>query len=140
MNGKAFLDTNIIVYAFDQTSPKKAKIVQELIAAGVAEKQLVISYQVVQEFTNVALRGFRVSIQTLDLESFLMKALFPMTVVPWTPSLTIQALRLQATHQMSWYDSLIVGAALQSGCKLLYSEDLQHGQRFGALTVENPFV
>jgi len=140
MNGKAFLDTNIIVYAFDQTSPKKAKIVQELIAAGVAEKQLVISYQVVQEFTNVALRGFRVSIQTLDLESFLMKALFPMTVVPWTPSLTIQALRLQATHQLSWYDSLIVGAALQSGCKLLYSEDLQHGQRFGALTVENPFV
>ena len=140
MNGKAFLDTNIIVYAFDQTSPKKAKIVQELIAAGVAEKQLVISYQVVQEFTNVALRGFRVSIQTLDLESFLMKALFPMTVVPWTPSLTIQALRLQATQQMSWYDSLIVGAALQSGCKLLYSEDLQHGQRFGALTVENPFV
>ena len=140
MNGKAFLDTNIIVYAFDQTSPKKAKIVQELIAAGVAEKQLVISYQVVQEFTNVALRGFRVSIHTLDLESFLMKALFPMTVVPWTPSLTIQALRLQATHQLSWYDSLIVGAALQSGCKLLYSEDLQHGQRFGALTVENPFV
>jgi predicted nucleic acid-binding protein len=140
MNGKAFLDTNIIVYAFDHASPKKAKIAQELIAAGVAEKQSVISYQVVQEFINVALRGFRVSIQTLDLESFLMKALFPMTVVPWTPSLTIQALRLQATHPMSWYDSLIVGAALQSGCKLLYSEDLQHGQRFGALTVENPFV
>lgn len=140
MNAKAFLDTNIIVYAFDHTSPKKAKIAQELIAAGVAEKQSVISYQVVQEFINVAVRGFRVSIQTLDLESFLMKALFPMTVVPWTPSLTIQALRLQAMHPMSWYDSLIVGAALQSGCKLLYSEDLQHGQRFGALTVENPFV
>lgn len=140
MNGKAFLDTNIIVYAFDHSSPKKAKIAQELIAAGVAEKKSVISYQVVEEFINVALRGFRVSIQTLDLESFLMKALFPMTVVPWTPSLTIQALRLQATQQMSWYDSLIVGAALQSGCKLLYSEDLQHGQRFGALTIENPFV
>lgn len=140
MNAKAFLDTNIIVYAFDHTHPRKARIAQELIASGVAEKTSVISYQVVQEFTNVALRGFRVSIQSVDLESFLMKALFPMTVVPWTPSLTIQALRLQAAHHFSWNDSLIVGAALQSGCELLYSEDLQHGQRFGALTIENPFA
>lgn len=139
MNAKTFLDTNIIVYAFDHTYPKKAKTAQELIAYGVAEKQSVISYQVVQEFVNVALRGFRVSIQRTDLESFLMTALFPMTVVSWTPSLTIQALRLQATHQLSWYDALIVGAALQSGCRVLFSEDLQHGQRFGALTVENPF-
>jgi len=139
MNAKAFLDTNIIVYAFDHTHPRKAKIAQQLIASGVAEKTSVISYQVVEEFINVALRGFRVSIQSVDLESFLMKALFPMTVVQWTPSLTIQALRLQATHQISWCDSLIVGAALQSGCRLLYSDDLHHGQRFGALTVENPF-
>ena len=140
MNAKSFLDTNVIVYAFDHTYPKKARIAQALIAGGVAEKQSVISYQVVQEFINVALWGFRVSIARSDLESFLLTALFPMVAVSWAPSLTIQALRLQAAHQFSWFDSLIVAAALQSGCRILYSEDLQHGQRFGGLTVENPFV
>ncbi len=140
MNGKSFLDTNVIVYAFDHTYPKKSKIAQRLIADGVADKQSVISYQVVQEFINVALRGFRVSIAKSDLESFVLTVLFPMTAVTWAPSLTIQALRIQAAHHFTWYDSLIVAAALQGGCTVLHSEDLQHGQRVGALTFENPFI
>jgi predicted nucleic acid-binding protein len=47
---------------------------------------------------------------------------------------------LQAANQLSWYDSLIVAAAIQGGCKILYSEDMQHGRRFGELVVENPFL
>jgi len=140
MSAKSFLDTNVIIYAFDHTHPKKAKIAQRLIADGVTEKRVVISYQVVQEFINVALRRFRVPITHSDLESFVLTALFPMTAVSWSPSLTIQGLRLQAAHQFGWYDSLIVAAALQSGCSVLYSEDLQHGQHFGGLVVENPFL
>lgn len=140
MNVKSFLDTNVIVYAFDQTSPKKAKVAQRLIAEGVSEKRAVVSYQVVQEFTNVALRGFRVSITRSDLESFLLTALFPIAAVSWSPALTMQGLRMQAAHQFDWYDSLIIAAAQQGGCKVLYSEDLQHGQRLGDLVVENPFL
>jgi predicted nucleic acid-binding protein len=56
MNAKFFLDTNIIVYAFGQSFPEKSKIAQHLVANGAADKQAIISYQVVQEFINVALR------------------------------------------------------------------------------------
>jgi predicted nucleic acid-binding protein len=139
MNAKSFLDTNVIVYAFDQANPKKAKVAQRLIAEGVAEKQAMVSYQVVQEFVNVSLRGFRVSITRADLEEFLSTALFPMAAIAWSPVLTMQGLRLQATHQFAWYDSLIIAAALEGNCKVLYSEDLQHGQHFGDLVIENPF-
>lgn len=140
MNARSFLDTNIVVYAFGQGFPEKARSAQQLITDGAAEKQAVISYQVVQEFINVALRGFRVVISKADLESFVLTALFPMMAVSSSPALMIQALRLQAAHQLAWYDSLIVAAALESKCKILYSEDLQDGHRFGDLLVKNPFV
>ena len=140
MNVRAFLDTNIIVHAFSQSSPEKKKIAQRLIADGAADKQAIISYQVVQEFVNVALRGFSLSIERSDLESLLLTALFPMMAISSSPALVIEALRLQDADRLSWYDSLIVAAAIQGHCKTLYSEDLQHGRRFGDLIVENPFL
>jgi predicted nucleic acid-binding protein len=140
MNVKSFLDTNIIVYAFSQSSPSKAKIAQRLVADGAADKQSIISYQVVQEFINVALRGFRLAVVRSDLESLLLTALFPMMAISSSPALVIEALRLQDANRLSWYDSLIVAAAIQGHCKILYSEDLQHGRRFGDLIVENPFL
>src|SRR5216683_4726803 len=140
MNVKSFLDTNIIVYAFGQSFPEKAKIARRLVTDGAADKQAIISYQVVQEFINVALRGFRLAIVRSDLESFVLTALFPMMAISSSPALVIEALRLQGETQLSWYDSLIVAAALQGSCKILYSEDLQHGRRFGELAVENPFL
>jgi|SRR5271165_4807900 len=140
MNVKFFLDTNIIVYAFGHSSPEKARIAQRLITDGAADKQAIISYQVVQEFINVALRGFRLALVRSDLESFVLTALFPMMAISSSPSLLIEALRVQGGNQFSWYDSLIVAAALQGGCKILYSEDLQHGRRFGDLVIQNPFL
>jgi predicted nucleic acid-binding protein len=140
MNARFFLDTNVIVYAFGPSFPKKAKIAQRLIAEGAADKDAIISYQVVQEFINVALRGFRSPIVRSDLESFVLTALFPMMAISSSPPLLIAALRLQGENQLSWYDSLIVAAAIQGGCEILYSEDLQHGRRFGDLVVENPFL
>jgi len=140
MNVKSFLDTNVIVYAFDQSFPEKARIAQRLITDGAADKQAIISYQVVQEFINVALRGFRLAIIRFDLESFVLTALFPMMAISSSPALVIEALRLHGDNQLSWYDALIVAAALQGGCRVLYSEDLQHGRRFGDLIVQNPFL
>jgi predicted nucleic acid-binding protein len=140
MNVKSFLDTNIIVYAFAQSFPEKARIARRLITDGAADKQAIISYQVVQEFINVALRGFRVTIARSDLESFVLKALFPMMAISSSPSLLIEALRLHSEKQLAWYDSLIVAAAIQGNCSILYSEDMQHGMRFGGLVVQNPFL
>jgi predicted nucleic acid-binding protein len=140
MNVKSFLDTNIIVYAFDQSFPEKAKIARRLVTDGAADKQAIVSYQVVQEFINVALRGFRLAIVKSDLESFVLTALFPMMAISSSPALVIEALRLHGDNQLSWYDALIVAAALQGGCEVLYSEDMQHGRRFGDLVIQNPFL
>jgi predicted nucleic acid-binding protein len=139
MNVRSFLDTNVVVYALTHGAPEKARIAQQLITDGVAEKLGVVSYQVVQEFINLALRRFSVAIGGFDLEAFVLATLFPMMAVSSSPALFVEALRLQSAHQLAWYDSLIVAAALQGGCKVLYSEDLQHGRRFGDLVVQNPF-
>ena len=140
MSDKVFLDTNIIVYAFDQLEPGKMKVARKLLTEGAASKGAIVSYQVVQEFVNVALRRFEMTMSQSELEEFLFEALFPMMAVSSSPALVIEALRLGTSHQLGWYDSLIVAAALERSCQVLYSEDLQHGRRFGNLVVQNPFV
>ena len=63
-----------------------------------------------------------------------------MMAVPSSPWLFLDALRFYDASSLSWYDAMIVAAALQGNCKVLYSEDMQHGRRFGDLVVENPFL
>jgi predicted nucleic acid-binding protein len=140
MSAKAFLDTNVLVYAFDRKNTRKSEVAQDLIAQGVADRRTVLSSQVVQEFVNVVLRGFRVALTRPDLESFLLTALVPMAAISWSPALMMEGLQVHAAHQLGWYDSLIVAAALQGECEILYSEDFQHGQQFGDLVVHNPFL
>jgi len=139
MSDKYFLDTNVVVYSVDLTSPLKRKRARQLVTDGTTSKLGVVSHQVVQEFVNVALRKFQSSVAPNDLEEFLRGVLFPMMAIPSSPWLFLDALRLQDRNQLSWYDALIVAAAQQGGCKVLYSEDLQHGHRFGDLVVQDPF-
>jgi predicted nucleic acid-binding protein len=140
MSDRVFLDTNVIVYAFDQLSPEKMNVARKLLTEGAASRRAIISYQVVQEFVNVALRRFESTMSHSELEEFLFEALFPMMAVSSSPALVIEALRLRSRHQLAWYDSLIVAAALEKDCQVLYSEDLQHGRRFADLLVQNPFL
>ena len=134
-----FLDTNILVYSFDPDTPDKAAIAEELVRRGWTSGLGVVSYQVAQEFANVVLRRFAVTMTAGELERYFLRVLFPLLQIHSSPQLFLHALHLQVRSKLSWYDSLIVAAALQSGCKILFSEDLQHGQRFGELAVENPF-
>jgi predicted nucleic acid-binding protein len=140
MSDRCFLDTNILIYSLDQSSPSKQDRARRLVTDGATSKRGVISYQVVQEFVNVALRKFQGVVLRPDLDSFLQGVLFPMMAVPSSPWLFLDALRLYDSISVSWYDALIVAAALQGNCQILYSEDLQHGRRFGDLVVENPFL
>ena len=139
MSAKYFLDTNIIVYSLDPIDPRKAQIAEGLVTRGVDSRLGVISYQVVQEFMNVGLRQFRATMTATELELYFLKVLLPMMRVPSSTELFLEALRLQTAGRIAWYDSLIVAAAMRSGCKILYSEDLQHGRRFGDLVIQNPF-
>ncbi|MFZ0477620.1 MAG: PIN domain-containing protein [Terriglobales bacterium] len=140
MSDKYFIDTNIFVYSLDPVDPRKARIAEELVTRGVGSRLGVISYQVVQEFVNVSLRQFKATMSVTELELYFFKVLLPLMTVPSSSGLFLEALRLQKANQIAWYDSLIVAAAIQGGCKALYSEDFQHGRRFGDLVVENPFL
>lgn len=140
MSDRYFLDTNIVVYSLDPVDPRKATIAEELVTRGVGSGVGVISYQVVQEFMNVSLRRFQATITVTELELYFLKVLLPMMRVPSSSGLFLEALRLRKANQIEWYDSLILAAALQGGCKVLYSEDMQHGQRFGNLVIQNPFL
>jgi predicted nucleic acid-binding protein len=140
MNGaRHFFDTNILIYSFDAGSPDKARRAEDLIHAGLASGLGMISYQVAQEFVAVARSRFRTPMTFDEVELYWERTLRPLLTVHSSPSLFLGALDLCRASQLSWYDSLIVAAALAGGCQILYSEDFQHDRRFGALRVENPF-
>jgi len=140
MSAKYFLDTNIFVYSLDPVDPRKARTAEALVTRAVDSRLGVISFQVVQEFMNVSLRQFRITMTVTELELYFFKVLLPMMAIPYSSGLFLEALRLQKAHQIAWHDSLIVAAALQGQCRVLYSEDLQHGRRFGDLLIQNPFL
>ena len=140
MSDRFFLDTNIFVYSFDQRSAAKAPRAKQLIREALTTQKGVISYQVVQEFFNVALKRFSQPMHAADAEQYLSTVFRPLLVVHSSQALYAEALHLHAQSGLSWYDALIVSAAIQARCDLLFTEDLQHGQRFGTLQVRNPFL
>jgi predicted nucleic acid-binding protein len=75
-----------------------------------------------------------------EAQRYLTVTFRPMLIVASSVALVSGAIRIQDRYRLSWYDSLIVSAAQQAGCDILYSEDLQHGQQFGTVTVQNPFL
>lgn len=140
MNDRFFLDTNIFVYSFDQNAPKKAVRAVKLIRRAIEVRQGIVSYQVVQEFFNVALRRFAQPMSGADAEQYLSTTFRPLLAVHSSHGLYSRALQLATTYSIPWYDSLIVAAAIEGRCGVLYSEDFQHGQRFDGLRIENPFL
>lgn len=140
MSAEYFLDTNVLVYTFDDEAPEKRDLARELIARALREGSGVISWQVVQEFLNVALHKWEKPMSPGDASDFLSSTLEPLCTV--FPSVTLwrSALWLRATSHYRFYDSMIVAAAQQSGAGILYSEDLQAGRQFGHLRIRNPFA
>jgi predicted nucleic acid-binding protein len=139
MNVEFFLDTNVLIYAFtDQDAAKKSRS-RELYELALAGKGI-ISYQVVQEFLNAAQRKFPSRFNESDLREFLDKTLWPICTVFPTRELYQQAITLQRESGWSFYDSLIVAAALAGDCPILYSEDLQSGRKIHGLEVRSPFA
>src|SRR5579864_5209224 len=130
MNVRFFLDTNIFVYSFDQKAPQKSARASELIRQAVRSRNGIVSYQVVQEFFNVALRRFAHPMTAAEAEQYLTTTFRPLMAVNSSGALYAEALRLHANFSLSWYDSVIVAAAIEGGALLLYSEDLQDGQKF----------
>lgn len=136
---ESFLDTNIFVYQLDRTDARKSKIAARLVDDAVTSGGAWISFQVVQEFLNTALRKAEIKLGAEAAHAYLENVLGPLCRVP--PSLAIyhRSLDVQVRYRLSYYDALIVAAAQEAGCTSLVSEDFQDGQKFDRLTVINPF-
>ena len=137
---RVFFDTSIVVYCFDTLEPRKQTRAKDLLAHALNSKLGVVSYQVVQEFCNVACKAKRLQLPQERILAYVNLVLQPMNQVGSSPALIESALRLRSEHSFSFYDSLIIASALQAKCQLLYSEDRQHLQRVGNLQIVNPFL
>ena len=133
---RAFLDTNVLVYMFDEGEPTKQRAARALVHRLFAENvEVCISTQVAIEFFNTMRRFRATAEQSLAHD----EALELYECRPTTMDTIRSARQLSRAHTISWFDALIVQAALDARCTQLYSEDLQHGRRFGALEIVNPF-
>ena len=138
MSAEDFLDTNVFVYLFDEAAADKRQRAERLVRRSLEEGSGCISYQVVQETLNVVTR--KLGARPASARLLLDDVLAPLWRVNPSRSLYARGLRLHAQFGFSFYDSLIVAAALEAGCTRLYSEDLHHGQRVDQLTIHNPFA
>jgi predicted nucleic acid-binding protein len=139
MSGVDFFDSNVLIYLFDETAPDKSKVARELVTHALLTNSACISFQVVQETLHVLTHKFKVLAKAEHADDFLRETLQPLWRVQPSPALYGRAMSLRERLRLSFYDSLIIAAALEAGCKRLLTEDLQHGQRIEGLRIENPF-
>ncbi len=133
-----FIDSNIFVYMFDEAAPDKRRRANALVRQSLTDKSGCISFQVVQETINAVVRKLEITgEQVLQL---LEETLIPLWQIYPSPELYLRALDLRERYGFSFYDSLIIAAALEAGCTRLYTEDMQHGQQIQGLAIENPFL
>jgi predicted nucleic acid-binding protein len=139
MSVDRFLDTNVFVYQLEGQDARKAAIAQVLIQQGIATGNTCISFQVVQECLNTAIRKALVPLGGPEMGRYLETVLAPLLRVQSTLKLYRASLDIQSHYRFAYYDALIVAAALDAGCATLYSEDLQDGQHIDGLTIVDPF-
>jgi predicted nucleic acid-binding protein len=132
-----FIDSNVLLYLFDETDERKRTTAQQVVQGALATGSGVISFQVVQETLSVLTRKLGASSD--DARRFLDAVLAPLWAVGPSTGLYASALAIRARYGFGFYDSLIVTAASAAGCSRLLSEDLQAGQVIDGLTVVNPF-
>ena len=139
MSGRFFVDTNLLIYAIDGSDRRKQAIAQQWIAKAHESGEGTLSYQVVQEWFNVVLRKAAVPLSVDDAASIYRQLIEPLWHIQSSRELLDLAVDLHHTDLVSWWDSLIVSAAIQGGCKTLLSEDLQHERTIRGVRILNPF-
>ena len=136
---KAFVDTNVLIYAYDRQAESKHERARQLVEELWRDGRGALSTQVLQEFyVNVR----RKSEQPISEE--VCRALVA-DYLTWEPivndgAAVLEAIDLGRRSRISFWDALIVVAAIKSGASIIYSEDFNHGQKFGSVQVLNPFI
>ena len=135
---KAFFDTNVLVYLFDADAPDKQKKARSLFKTHTEAGDILLSTQVLQEFYVTVTRKLARPLSA-EQAAGAMTALAELPGVSIDNQLVLAAVRRSQASKLSFWDSLIVESALHGGSDVLYSEDMQHGQKLGNLRIENPF-
>jgi predicted nucleic acid-binding protein len=134
---RAFVDTNVLVYAADESkpTPRKTRIARELLL----QRGLVLSVQVLNEFTVNARNEKKLNLTPeMEFDWIQQWLLFPIQAM--SAESFLEARLFHERYQVSHWDGLILAAAKESKCSTLYSEDLQTGQTYETITVINPFL
>lgn len=134
---KVFFDTNILVYLFDAGSPAKQRRARDLLARHTRAGETLLSTQVLQEFYVAVTRKLSAPLPP-EVAFEALRELAVMPVVRVDTPLILSAAKSARERQLSFWDALVVQAAIEGGATRLYSEDMQDGQQFESVTIENP--
>src|SRR5437870_1787805 len=137
MSAPDFLDTNILVYAYDIADPQKQAIAQELVRKAFAG-EVVISSQVLAEFAATLLHKVSRAVSPADVVA-LLDTFAPIKVILPDEGIVRRAAEARAAYGIHFYDGMIVAAAERAGCERIWTEDLNAGQKYFGVLVENPF-
>ena len=137
MSGRrAFFDTDVLFYMYGSDIAKQ-HAAKAIFGSCSSTGRMLLSTQVVQEFYAAGLR--KVGIPRPKLKE-MISGLLDLPLVIVDPSHITGAIENEERYQISFWDGLILAAAAAGGAEILYTEDLNHGQRYGAVLVQNPFV
>lgn len=131
-----FLDTNVVVYAFDRSEPAKQQVALEIFES---VQRLVVSTQVLLETWWVLTRKLPTPMQEDDAAQ-VINELARLPVVQADSALVVRAINTSRRRQLAVWDAMILEAARSAACETVLTEDLQHGMTFGDVTIENPFL
>jgi predicted nucleic acid-binding protein len=138
MSDRYFVDTNVLMYAHDSAAGEKHQRAKALVEGLWETRTGVVSTQVLQELAVNLRKKAGKPLDARATRDLVSDYLSWQVVVNGTDSI-LEALDVEARYQVSFWDALVIQAAQAAGAETLYSEDLSHGQRYGSVTVENPF-
>jgi predicted nucleic acid-binding protein len=138
MSGPEFLDTNVLVYAYDSSDPRKRLIAQDLVRRALMG-EIVMSSQVLAEFSATLLHKISPAAKPADVAA-LLDALGPIKLVPLDADVVRRGVEARQNYGVHFYDGMIIAAAERGGCIRIWSEDMSSGQKYFGIPVENPFA
>jgi predicted nucleic acid-binding protein len=138
MPAAEFLDTNILVYAYDASDPRKQSLAQELIRRALAG-EFIISVQVLSEFASTLFHKISPPATAEQLVTIL-DALAPIKTISPDQETVRRAVEARSTYGLHFYDAMIIATAEQAACARIWSEDLNPGQEYFGIKVQNPFT
>ncbi len=136
MSDKVFLDTNTVIYSYSEDEPEKQKIANDILEQ--YSNQIIISNQVINELSNTLFRKFKLNADEVRETVLELNDNFP--IVNFNLQTQLKGIELKGKYKLQFYDSMILATALENGCNIVFSEDMQHNQVIeNRLTIINPF-